>query len=159
MINGIKGKWEHCGILLHHATTQCQSGPHGCVPLEKLVAGKCPAAQQPSNHLTLCHPLLLLPLIFPRIRVFSNESALHIRWPKYWSFSFNIRPSNEHPGLYSIHTYRCIYICYLNKHINTYFRNREFIPIPPYLTFPHISYFLSFSFNFENSYFQNLQIY
>ena len=55
----------------------------------------------PSNHLILCHPLLLLPSIFPRIRVFSNESALHIRWPKYWSFSFKISPSNEHPGLIS----------------------------------------------------------
>ena len=55
----------------------------------------------PSNHLILCHPLLLLPPIPPSIRVFSNESALCIRWPKYWSFSFNIRPSNEHPGLIS----------------------------------------------------------
>ena len=52
----------------------------------------------PSNHLILCHPLLFLPSIFPSIRVFSNESALRIRWPKYWSFSFNISPSNEHPG-------------------------------------------------------------
>ena len=55
----------------------------------------------PSNHLILCRPLLLLPSIFPSIRVFSNESALHIRWPKYWSFSFNISLSNEHPGLIS----------------------------------------------------------
>ena len=55
----------------------------------------------PSNHLILCCPLLLLPSIFPSIRVFSNESALCIRWPKYWSFSFNISPSNEHPGLTS----------------------------------------------------------
>ena len=55
----------------------------------------------PSNHLILCHPLLFLPLIFPSIRVFSNESALCIRWPKYWSFSFNTSPSNEHPGLIS----------------------------------------------------------
>ena len=54
-----------------------------------------------SNHLILCHPLLLLPSIFPSIRVFSNESALHMRWPKYWSFSFSISPSNEHPGLIS----------------------------------------------------------
>ena len=53
----------------------------------------------PSNHLILCRPLLLLPSIFPSIRVFSDESALWIRWPKYWSFSFNISPSNEHPGL------------------------------------------------------------
>ena len=55
----------------------------------------------PSNHLILCRPLLLLPSIFPSIRVFSSESALRIRWPKYWSFSFNISPSNEHPGLIS----------------------------------------------------------
>ena len=55
----------------------------------------------PSNHLILCHPLLILPSIFPSIRVFSNESALCIRWPKYWSFSFRISPSNEHPGLIS----------------------------------------------------------
>ena len=54
----------------------------------------------PYNHLILCHPLLL-PSIFPSIRVFSNESVLHIRWPKYWSFSFNISPSNEYPGLIS----------------------------------------------------------
>ena len=55
----------------------------------------------PSNHLILCCPLLLLPSIPPSIRVFSSESTLHIRWPKYWSFSFNISPSNEHPGLIS----------------------------------------------------------
>ena len=55
----------------------------------------------PSNHLILCHPLLLLPSIFPSIRVFSNESVLHIRWPKYWSFSFSISPSNEYSGLIS----------------------------------------------------------
>ena len=55
----------------------------------------------PSNHFILCRPLLLLLAIFPSIRVFSNESTLHIRWPKYWSFSFNISPSNEHSGLIS----------------------------------------------------------
>ena len=55
----------------------------------------------PSNHVILCHPLLLLPSIFPSTRVFSNEAALCIRWPKYWSFSFNISPSNEHPRLIS----------------------------------------------------------
>ena len=53
----------------------------------------------PSNHLNICHPLLLLPSIFPSIRVFSNESVLRIRWPKYWSFSFSISPSNEYSGL------------------------------------------------------------
>ena len=55
----------------------------------------------PSNHLILCRPLFLLPSIFPNISVFSNESALHIRWPKHWNFSFNISTSNEHPGLIS----------------------------------------------------------
>ena len=55
----------------------------------------------PSNHLILCHPLLLLPSIFPSIRVFTNESVLYIRWPKYWSFSFDISPSNEYSGLIS----------------------------------------------------------
>ena len=55
----------------------------------------------PSNHLILCHPFLLLPSIFPSIRVFSNESVLHIKWPKYWSFSFSISPSNEYSGLIS----------------------------------------------------------
>ena len=55
----------------------------------------------PSSHLILCRPLLLLPSIFPSIRVFSSESPLHIRWPKYWNFSFNISPSNEHSGLIS----------------------------------------------------------
>ena len=58
----------------------------------------------PSNHLILCRPLLLLCSIFPSIKVFSNESALHNRWPKYWSFSFNISPSNEHPGSISFST-------------------------------------------------------
>ena len=58
-------------------------------------------SMMPSNHLILCRPFFLLPSIFPSIRVFSNESALHIRWPKYWSFNLNISPSNEHPGLIS----------------------------------------------------------
>ena len=60
----------------------------------------CPL--MPSNHLIFCHPLLLLPSIFTRIRVFSNDSALRIRWPKYWSFSFSISPSNEYSGLISL---------------------------------------------------------
>ena len=55
----------------------------------------------PSNHLIICHPLLLLPSIFPSVRVFSSKSALCVRWPKYWSFSFNLRPSNEYSGLIS----------------------------------------------------------
>ena len=67
-------------------------------PLLKLMSIE---SVMPSNHLILCRPLLLLPAIFPSIRVFSNESALRVRWPKYWSFSFSISPSNEHPGLIS----------------------------------------------------------
>ena len=70
--------------------TNCRSLPNPC-PL-----------RWPSNHLILCRPLLLLPSIFPSIRVFANESALCIMWPKYWNFSFNISPSNEHPGLISL---------------------------------------------------------
>ena len=76
------------GLPVHH---QLQSPPKA-MSIESVM---------PSNHLILCRPLLLLPLIFLSIRVFSNESALCIRWPKYWSFSFNISPSNEHPGLIS----------------------------------------------------------
>ena len=62
-------------------------------------------SRMPSSHLILCHPLLLLPSIFSSIRVFSNESVLHIRWPKYWGFSFSISPSNEYSGLISIRIY------------------------------------------------------
>ena len=69
--------------------------------LSKLMSIQLVHPLMPSNHLIFCHPLLLLPSIFPSIRVFFNELALHIRWPKYWSFSFNISPSNEHPGLTS----------------------------------------------------------
>ena len=75
---------------LQHARHPCPSATPGVYP------NSCP-----SNHLIFCHPLLLPPSIFPSIRVFSNESVFHIRWPKYWSFSFNIRPSNEYWGLIS----------------------------------------------------------
>ena len=70
-------------------------------PTPRVHSNSCPSKAMPSNHFILCLPLLLLPSIFPRIRVFSNESALCIRWPKYWSFSFNISPSKEHLGLIS----------------------------------------------------------
>ena len=66
----------------------------------------------PTNHLILCYPLLLLPSIFPDIRVFSNKSALCMRWPKYWRFSFSISPSNEHPGLISLGWTGCISLQY-----------------------------------------------
>ena len=69
---------------------------------QSLLKLTCIESVMPSNHLILCHPLLLLPSIFPSIRVFSNESALHIRWPKYWRFSFNISLPNEHLGLISL---------------------------------------------------------
>ena len=77
------------GLLVHHQLSE----------LPKLISIE---SVMPFNHLILCRPLLLLPSIFPSIRVFSNESALCIRWPKYWSFSFNISPSNEHSGLISL---------------------------------------------------------
>ena len=79
-----------------HARPPCPPPTPGVFP--KLMSIE---SVMPSSHLILCHPLLLLPLILPSIRVFSYESTLHIRWPKYWSFSFNISPSNEHPALIS----------------------------------------------------------
>ena len=78
-----------------HARPPCPSPTPGVHRLRSI------ESVMPSSHLILCHPLLLLPSIFPSIRVFSNKSALRIRWPKYWSFSFSISPSNEHPGLIS----------------------------------------------------------
>ena len=94
-------------MLFSHSVVSDSLRPHGlqhasCMTsfqsLLKLISIK---SMMSSNHLILCHPLLLLPSIFSSIRVFSNESALRIRWPKYWSFSFSIIPSKEHPGLIS----------------------------------------------------------
>ena len=83
------------GLL--HARPPCPSATPGAS-----CSNSCPSSwEMPSNHLTLCHPLLLLPSVFPSIRVFFNESILHIRWPKYWSFSFSISPSSEYSGLIS----------------------------------------------------------
>ena len=81
---------------LQHGRPPCPSQNSWSLP--KLMSIE---SVMPSNHLILCQPLLLLPSIFPSIRVFSNQSAFHIRWSKYWSFRFNISPSNEHPGLIS----------------------------------------------------------
>ena len=73
-------------------------------PSPRACSNSCPLSQSmvPSNNLILCRSLLLLPSIFPSIRIFSNESALHIRWPKYWNFRFSISPSSEYPGLISL---------------------------------------------------------
>ena len=93
------------GQLLSHVrlfatpwTAVCQASVTITQNLLKLMSFE---SVMPSNHLILCHPLLLPPSIFPSIRVFSNESVLHIRWPKYWSFSFSISPSSEYSGLIS----------------------------------------------------------
>ena len=99
-------------ILLWFSSVQLLS--HLCDPMDHSTPGLCVHHQlwsltklmsielvMPSNHLILCRPLLLLPSTFPSIRVFFSESVLCIRWPRYWSFSFNISPSNEHPGLIS----------------------------------------------------------
>ena len=83
---------QHAMVMVSLSITNSQSPPKP-MSMESVM---------PSSHLILCRPLLLLPSIFPSIRVFSNESALHIRWPKYWSFSFDISPANEHPGLISL---------------------------------------------------------
>ena len=76
-------------------------GPPCPSPTPRVYPNPCPLSRLPSNHVILCCPHLVLPSIFPNIRVFSNESALHITWPKYWRFSFNKSPSNEHPELIS----------------------------------------------------------
>ena len=82
--------WPHG---LQHAMLPCPS------PTPGAYSNSCPSSLMPSNHLILCRPLFLPPSIFPSIRVFSNEWVLCIRWPKYWSFSFSISPSNEYSGL------------------------------------------------------------
>ena len=100
------------GRLLSQFSSVTQSCPTLCDPMNRqaplsitnslsLLKLTSIESAMPSSHLILCRPLLLLPPIPPSIGVFSNESALHIRWPKYWSFSFSISPSNEHPGLLS----------------------------------------------------------
>ena len=92
---------QSCPALCDPWTAACQASLSitNCWSLRKLMPIE---SVMPSNHLILCRPLLLLPSIFPSIKVFSNKSVLRIRWPKYWSFSFNISLSNEHPGLISL---------------------------------------------------------
>ena len=103
----------------------------------------------PCNHLILCRPVLLLPSIFPNIRVSSNESALRIRWPKYWSFSFNISPSNEHPGLIS---FRMDWLDLLAVQ-----GNLEFSPTPQFKSIN--SYALSFLYSPTLTTMRNLKVY
>ena len=98
----VPGPFQFCSVQftlsvmseLQHARPPCPS------PIPRIYSNSIEMVM-PSSHLILCHPLLLLPPILPSIRVFSNESTLHMRWPKYWSFSFGISPSKEHPGLIS----------------------------------------------------------
>ena len=94
-----------CSVAQSHLTLQPHGLRHARLPCPSPSPGACSNSSielvMPSNHLILCHPLLLLPSVFPSIRVFSNELALRIRWAKYWSFSFSISPSNEYSGLIS----------------------------------------------------------
>ena len=101
--------WRCCSVQFSHSVVSNSATPRTVArqaslsitnsqSLLKLMSFE---SMMPSNHLIFCHPLFLPTSIFPSIRVFSNESVLCIRWPKYWSFSFNISPSNEHPGLIS----------------------------------------------------------
>ena len=96
----IRSVAQLCPTLCDHMNRSTPGLPvHHQLP--ELTQTHVPQVSDATNHLILCHPLLLLPPILPSIRVFSNESALRMRWPKYWSFSFSISPSNEHPGLIS----------------------------------------------------------
>ena len=88
-------------LTLCHPWTAAHQAPLSITNSQSLLKLMSIESVMPSNHLILCQPLLLPPSIFPSIRVFSKESALHIRWPKYWSFRFSISPTNEHPGLIS----------------------------------------------------------
>ena len=92
-----------CSVVSDSAIprTAVQQASQSITSSQSLPKLMCIESVMPSNHLILCHPLFLKPSIFPSIRVFSNESALRIRWPKYWSFGFNISPFKEHPGLIS----------------------------------------------------------
>ena len=91
---------SHAQIFVTPWIAACQASL-SLIIFQNLTKFKSTESVMPSNHLTLCHPLLLLPSIFPNIRVFSNESPVHIRWPKFWSFSFSISPSKEYSGLIS----------------------------------------------------------
>ena len=92
---------SHVQLFATPWTAACQASHTSITNSQSLFKLMSIESVMPSNHLILCHPLLLPPSIFTSNRVFSNESALHIRWPKYWSFSFNISPFNEHTGLIS----------------------------------------------------------
>ena len=112
----------------------------------------------PSNHLILCHPLLLMPPIFPSIKVFSNESALHIRWSKYWSFRFSISPFNEHPGLISFKmdwldflSVRGTLKSHLQHHSSKASHYSVFIISPPWTSFIFCSFLSTEKAAFQSS--------
>ena len=112
-----------CSVTKLHSTLQLHGLQHArllCPPLSfKLMSIK---SVMPSKHLIFCLPLLLPPSIFPTIRVFSNESTLHMRWPKYWSFSFSIIPSKEHPGLISFRM-DWLHLCAVQETLKGLFSN------------------------------------
>ena len=105
-----KCDFQFSSVHFSHSVMSNSLRPHGLQhvrplcpsPSPGVYSNSCPLSLMPSKHLILCHPLLLLPSVFPSIRDFSSESALCITWPKYWSFSFSISPSNEYSGLISL---------------------------------------------------------
>ena len=124
-MQAIKHKPQFSSVQFSHLVVSNSLRPHGLQQAKPLCPSPTPkvysnSLMMPSNHLILCHPLLLPPSIFPSIRVFSKESVLHIRWPKYWSFSFSISPSNEHPGLISFNVDWLDLLAVKNKSLGRY---------------------------------------
>ena len=131
------------GLLVHH---QLITHSNSCMSIESVM---------PSSHLILCRPLLLPPSIFPSIRVFSIESVLHMRWPKYWSFSFNISPSNEYSGLISFRM-NWFYLLAVQGTLKSllltvkYFQLCDLVNTFTFFEPNHIGIFLSFNWKYPN---------
>ena len=137
---------HNCFIMIYTYSVQFSSVTQSCLTPCDPMNHRCQASlsitnsqsllklmsielEMPSSHLILCRLLLLLPSIFPSIRVFSNESTLHMRWPKYWSFSFSISPSNEHPGLISFRM-NCVDLLAIQGTLKSLLQLRSWLLVP-----------------------------